>query len=80
MDGALPKGVQPQRGAMPDEELCLMCLMHRVWGRAQAPTAGLQHAPSGSVDAVERVMRGLRIEGLAAASASTFFSRELVAA
>ena len=41
-------------------------------GRGQAPTAGLQHAPSGSVDAVERVTRGLRIEGLAAASASTF--------
>ena len=42
-------------------------------GRGRAPTAGLQHAPSGSVDAVERVTRGLRIEGLAAASASTFF-------
>ena len=48
-----------------------MCLMHRVCGRVQASTAGLQHAPSGSVDAVERVTRGLRIEGLAAASAST---------
>ena len=33
-------------------------------GRAQASTAGLQHAPSGPVDAVERVTRGLRIEGL----------------
>ena len=41
-------------------------------GRAQASTAGLQHAPSGHVDAVERVTRGLRIEGLAAAAASTF--------
>ena len=41
-------------------------------GRGRAPTAGLQHAPSGSVDAVERVTRGLRIEGLAAAPASTF--------
>ena len=41
-------------------------------GRGRASTAGLQHAPSGSVDAVERVTRELRIEGLAAASASTF--------
>jgi hypothetical protein len=48
-------------------------------GRGRASTAGLQHAPSGSVDAVERVTRGLRIEGLAAASASTFFPRKLVA-
>ena len=42
--------------------------MHRVCGRAQTSTAGLQHAPSGSVDAVERVTRGLRIESLAAAA------------
>ena len=45
-------------------------------GRGRAPTAGLQHAPSGSVVAVEWVTRGLRIEGLAAASASTFFFLE----
>ena len=38
-------------------------------GRGRAPTAGLQHAPSGSVDAVERVTRGLRIESLVAAAA-----------
>ena len=75
MDGALPKGVQPQPR---HEELCLMCLMHRVCGRAQAPTAGLQHAPFALGDDDERVTRGLRIEGLAAAAASTFFPRELV--
>lgn len=46
--------------------------MHRVWGRAQTSTDGLQHAPSGPVDAVERVTRGLRIEGLAAAAACAF--------
>ena len=32
-------------------------------GRRRAPTAGLKHAPSRVVDAVERVTRGLRIEG-----------------
>ena len=37
-------------------------------GRGRAPTAGLQHAPSGSVEAVERMTRRLRIEGLAAAA------------
>ena len=46
--------------------------MHRVCGRAQAPTAGLQHAPLALGDDDERVTRGLRIEGLAAAAASTF--------
>jgi len=46
------------------EELCLMCLMHRVCGRAQASTTSLQHAPSGPVDAVERATRGLRITEL----------------
>ena len=46
--------------------------MHRVCGRAQAPTAGLQHAPLALSDDDERVTRGLRIEGLAAAAASTF--------
>ena len=46
--------------------------MHRVCGRAQAPTAGLQHAPFALGDDDERVTRGLRIEGLAAAAASTF--------
>ena len=48
--------------------------MHRVCGRAQAPTAGLQHAPLALGDDDERVTRGLRIEGLAAAAASTFSS------
>ena len=43
-------------------------------GRGRASTAGLQHAPpSGSVDAVERVTCGLRIEGLAVAAACAFF-------
>ena len=46
--------------------------MHRVCGRAQAPTAGLQHAPLALGDDDERVTRGLRIESLAAAAASTF--------
>ena len=46
--------------------------MHRVCGRAQAPTAGLQHAPLALGDDDERVTRGLCIEGLAAAAASTF--------
>ena len=54
--------------------------MHRVCGRAQAPTAGLQHTPFALGDDDERVTRGLRIEGLAAAAASNFFLRELVAA
>ena len=49
-------------------------------GRGRAPTAGLQHAPSGSVDAVERVTRGLRIESLAAAAACAFFPRESLSA
>ena len=40
------------------------------------PTAG--HAPFAVGDDDERVTRGLRIEGLAAAAASTFFPRELV--
>ena len=52
--------------------------MHRVCGRAQAPTAGLQHAPLALGDDDERVTRGLRIESLAAAAACAFFPRELV--
>ena len=54
------------------EELCLMCLMHRVCGRAQASTDSGRRAPFALGDDDERVTRGLRIEGLAAASASTF--------
>ena len=73
-DGAGPKGVQPQPR---HEELCLMCLMHRVCGRAQASTDSGRRAPFALGDDDERVTRGLRIEGLAAAAASTFFPREL---
>ena len=62
-------GVQPQPR---HEELCLMCLMHRVCGRAQASTDGGRRAPFALGDDDERVTRGLRIEGLAAAAASTF--------
>ena len=62
------------------EELCLMCLMHRVCGRAQASTDSGRRAPFALGDDDERVTRGLRIEGVTAAAASTFFPRELVAA
>ena len=51
------------------EELCLMCLMHRVCGRAQASTDGGRRAPFALGDDDERVTRGLRIEGLAEAAA-----------
>ena len=54
--------------------------MHRVCGRAQAPTAGLQHAPLALGDDDERVTRGLRIESLAAAAACAFFPRESLSA
>ena len=46
--------------------------MHRVCGRAQASTDGGRRAPFALGDDDERVTRGLRIEGLAAAAASTF--------
>ena len=43
--------------------------MHRVCGRAQASTDGGRRAPFALGDDDERVTRGLRIEGLAAAAA-----------
>ena len=56
--------------------------MHRVCGRAQAPTAGLQHAPLALGDDDERVTRGLRIQGFfpRELQPQPFFRRELVAA
>eukprot|EP00966_Prymnesium_polylepis_P222430 5146046-Prymnesium_polylepis.1 len=45
--------------------------MQRVCGRAQASTDGGRRAPFELGEDVEREARGLRIEGLAAAAAST---------
>ena len=56
-------------------ELCLMCLMHRVCGRAQASTDSGRRAPFALGDDDERVTRGLRIEGLAAAAGTIAVSR-----
>eukprot|EP00966_Prymnesium_polylepis_P188202 4361767-Prymnesium_polylepis.1 len=63
VDGALPKRVQPQ----PRQEE--LRLMHRVCGRGEASSDGGRRAPFALGDDVERVTRGLRIEGLVAASA-----------